>query len=139
MFSKSKLLATLAGFLVLYLLGWAFYGGLAENFFLEHSVSGAHKGDSVDGIWQIAIGSSIVSFMMTTIYQKWAKDTYSAKSGFQFGAYIGILLGLGLGIIIYATTNFMDFTGQLVDGLWNVVYYGIAGAAIGSVFKKLQK
>jgi len=37
MFTKSNLLATLAGFFTLYFLGWAFYGIVADDFFMQHT------------------------------------------------------------------------------------------------------
>lgn len=140
MFTKTNLLATLAGFITLYLLGWIFYGIVADDFFMSHTViQGVHKDDSVDGIWQIAIGSLILSFFMATIYQKWARGHHSLKEGFQFGSLLGAMIGLGLGIIMYATSNFMDFKGQLVDGIWCIFYYGLAGVAISFVYKKNTK
>ena len=137
MFTKSNLLATLASFLVLYLLGWAFYGILAEDFFMKHTIlQGVHKDDSTDGIWQIAIGSILISFFMATLYNKWSTGMHSLSQGFQFGALIGAMIGLGLGMIMYATTNFMDFSGQFADGIWSIIYYGLAGMAISWVYKK---
>jgi len=140
MFSKSNLLATLAGFFTLYLLGWAFYGVIADDFFMQHTIlQEVHKKDSIDGIWQIAIGSIILSFCMATLYNKWSRGHHSVKEGFSFGALIGIMIGLGLGIIMYATNNFMDFTGQLADGIWCVFYYGVTGAVISLVYKQTSK
>ncbi len=139
MFTKSNLLATLAGFFVLYLLGWVFYGVIAEDFFKLHTIiAESHKDESIDAVWQIAIGSIILSFFMSTIYNKWSRGNYNIKNGFEFGALIGALIGIGLGVIMYATVNFMDFTGQIVDGIWSILYYGLAGVAIALTYKATQ-
>jgi len=136
MFSKSNLFATISSFFVLYLLGWLFYGMIAVDFFKSHTLlSGIHKGESMDSVWQIAIGSLIISFFMATIYGKWANGQHSIKNGFEFGAYVGAIIGLGVGIIMYATLNFMDFTGTITDGIWNIFYYGFAGIAIALSYK----
>lgn len=137
MFSKSNLLATLAGFFVMYLLGWAFYGGLAEGFFTSHTIlKNLSKPPSGSAAGLIAIGSLIIAFTMSTLYGKWSRGHHSLQEGFKFGALLGVLIGFGIGIIIYATSNFMDSTGQLVDAVWNVIYYGIAGMAIAFVYKQ---
>jgi len=136
MFTKSNLLATLFGFIILYLLGWAFYGVIADDFFMQHTIlQGVHKDDSIDGIWQIAIGSIVISFFMSTLYNRWSTGIHNLKDGFVFGATIGAMIGLGLGMIMYATSNFMDFKGQLVDGVWSILYYGFAGIAISLAYK----
>jgi len=140
MFTKSNLLATLAGFLTLYLLGWIFYGMVADDFFMQHAIlQGVHKKESMDGIWQIATGSILISFFMATIYNRWSTGMHSISQGFQFGALIGAMIGLGLGMIMYATSNFMDFTGQLVDGVWCILYYGITGMVISWIYKATAK
>jgi len=139
MFSKTNILASLAGFFVLYLLGWFFYGIIADDFFMQHTlIKNMHKKDSIDGVWQIAIGSFLISLFMSSIYQKWSQGDHNLKTGFNFGALIGALIGLGLGMVMYATTNFMDFTGQLTDGIWSIFYYGFTGAVISFVYKKMD-
>jgi membrane-associated PAP2 superfamily phosphatase len=64
---------------------------------------------------------------------------HSLSQGFQFGALVGAMIGLGLGMIMYATSNFMDFTGQLTDGIWSILYYGLTGMAISWVYKVTTK
>ncbi len=136
MFTKSNLLATLFGFLTLYLLGWAFYGVIADDFFMQYTLlEGVHKNDSIDGIWQIAIGSILLSFFMSTLYNRWSTGVHDLKNGFIFGATIGAMIGLGLGMIMYATLNFMDFKGQLADGVWSILYYDLTGVAISFAYK----
>ena len=49
------------------------------------------------------------------------------------------MIGLGLGMVMYATTNFMDFQGQLSDGIWSILYYGLTGMAISWVYKVTSK
>lgn len=137
MYSKSIVIGTLVGFLLLFLLGWLFYDFLAPGFYEEHVITNVSKDPPQMGL--IALSCVIEAFALSVIYSKWGRGSYSAKGGFEFGAWVGIFLGFGLGLMWYATSTFMDLTGTLVEGLWNIVYYGITGAAIGIVFKKFQK
>ena len=63
---------------------------------------------------------------------------YSLKSGFNFGTLISFFVGFGTGLVYYATANLMDLKAFLVDAVWSIFYYGIAGALIGWTHKKLK-
>ena len=137
MFSKSNLFATLASFVVLMLLGFLFYAFLAESFFESHTINKVLlKEDESLSMPFLMLGSFLFSFFMATIYGKWSGGHHSIKKGFIFGALIGGLTGISVGLIQYATVNFMDLTGHIVNGIWEVIYYGIAGAVIAFIYKK---
>jgi len=136
MFSKSNLFATLAGFVVLLLLGFLFYAFLAENFFESHTINKVLLKDDESLLMPfLMLGSLLFSFFMATIYGKWSRGHHSIKEGFSFGALIGGLTGFGIGLIQYATVNFMDLNAYLINGVWEIIYYGIAGAVIAFVYK----
>ena len=139
MFSISNLLAILASFLVLFFGGYIFYGILAAGFFESHSgtATGVHK-EQVDMAF-IAIGCVIQAFAMTTLFSKWANGDHSVSNGFKFGAYVGLLVGFGLGFIMYGTSNLSDLTGHLADGIWSILFYGITGVVIALVLNKTSK
>ena len=61
------------------------------------------------------------------------------KEGFQFGALIGAFTGFGIGLLWFATGNISDITATLVNGVIEVIFYGIAGAIIGAVYKATSK
>jgi ABC-type antimicrobial peptide transport system permease subunit len=58
--------------------------------------------------------------------------------GFQFGIWVGIFIGLGTGLLWYATTEMMDLQGHLVSAVLDIVYYAIVGMVIGLMFKATQ-
>ena len=140
MFSKSNLLATIAGFVTLMLLGFIFYTSIAEQFFIDHTVTaGLQKMDGDMVMPYLMIGSFLISLMMSTIYGKWSKGHYNIKGGITFGVYIGILFGFGMGLIQFSTMNIMDLQGHLGDAVWSIFYYGIAGIVISKVYKMASK
>jgi len=139
MFSKSNLLATLAAGIFNFLGGYLIWGIATTDFFAQHagSATGVMK-DPVDMV-HIALGCFIQAFFMSAIYSKWARGIHSAKEGFQFGAMVGAFTGFGIGLIMYGTSNFSDLTGILVEGLIEVVYYGVIGVIIALVYKATSK
>ncbi|WP_190809971.1 hypothetical protein [Flagellimonas sp. S3867] len=134
MFSKSNLLATLAGGATMFLLGYLIWGVATVDFFAEHSLVNAMK--EVPNMGLIVVGNLVQAFALSTLYSKWARGHHSMGQGFQFGAWVGVFVGVGMGLIWYATSNWMDFTGHTVEAIIDIIYYGIAGAVIALVYQK---
>jgi len=137
MFTKQNVLATLAGFAVMFVLGYLIWGVATADFFEGHTLNNYMK-DPPDMLF-IAISNLIAVFALSSLYGKWARGVHSAKEGFQFGAWIGLFAGIGLGLLWYATAELMDLTGYLVNGLIDIVFYGIIGAIIAVVYKATSK
>lgn len=134
MFSKSNLLATLAGAIVMFFLGYLIWGIATADFFEQHSIVNVMKDPPNMGM--IALGNIVGAFILSTLYSKWARGHHSLGQGFQFGAWIGAFAGIAIGLIWYATTNFMDLTGHLVSGVLDIIYYGTVGAVIALIYQK---
>lgn len=132
MFSKQNLLATLAGFVVMYVLGFLIWGVATADFFDGHTVNDVSK--EPDMVF-LAISNLVAAFVVSTLYGKWSGGNYSAKDGFGFGAWIGLFTGVGLGLIWYATMTIMDLQGYLAEAVLEIIFYGIMGAVIGAVYK----
>ena len=136
MFTKQKLLATLVATVTMFVLGYLIWGLATVDFFDGHSITNVMK-DPPD--FPILILSNLIaSFVLCSIYGKWARGHHSARGGVEFGSWIGVFTGLGLGLLWYATSNLMDMTGYLVEAVLEVVYYGIIGVVIALMFKATQ-
>lgn len=133
MFTKQNLLATLAGFVTMFLLGFVIWGMALTGFFQEHSINDVMK-DPPDLI-TIALGNLIATFALSSLYGKWARGVHSLSEGFQFGLWIGIFVGLGLGLLWCGTTELMDTTGYVVEAVLDILFYAIIGAVIAVVYK----
>lgn len=83
----------------------------------------------------IILSNLIAAFALCAIYGKWARGYHSMGGGFQFGIWIGIFMGLGVGLLWYGTSDLMDLQGHLVEAVLDIVYYGIVGMVIGLMFK----
>jgi len=140
MFSKSNLLAGLAGGLAHFFLGYLIYGILTRDFFASHSVaSDAMRAEGSEIMLYIALGALIQGFLMATLYSKWARGIHSAKGGFEFGALIGIFVGFGIGLLNYGVMNLSDLTGHLADGVISIIFFGLVGLVIALVYKATSK
>jgi hypothetical protein len=134
MSAKQFLLATLAGFLTLFFLGFLFYAVLLMGFFESHS-GGAMREAPV--FWALIVSELTLAALGTLIFGRWAAIS-TAVGGLKAGILIGLLLGIALNFGLYATTTLMDMTGSLVDLLVTTVRLGCAGAVIGLVLGKVK-
>ncbi|MBT8297633.1 MAG: hypothetical protein KJO52_04810 [Maribacter sp.] len=133
MFTKENLPASLAGFIVMFLLGYAIWGFATEDFFDGHTLKNVMK-ETPDMLF-IALGNLIGAFALSSLYGKWAKGVHSAKEGFQFGIWVGIFTGFGMGLLNYGVSEIMDLTGYIAEGIIEIIFYGIIGAVIALVYK----
>lgn len=133
MFTKQNVLATLAGFVVMFVLGYVIWGLALTDFFAGHTTNNIMKEPPIMGF--IALGNLIGAFALSSLYGKWARGIHSAKEGFQFGAWIGVFVGLGMGLLQYGVMEMMDMTGYMVEAVIDIIFYGIIGAVIAIVYK----
>ena len=134
MFSKSNLLATLVGTVVMFFLGYLIWGIATVDFFDGHSIVNVMKETPDLGL--IAFSNLVAVFALSTLYGKWARGHHSIGEGFKFGAWIGVVVGIGMGLLQYGTANIMDLTGHLVEAILDIIFYGVIGAVIGFIYQK---
>ncbi len=137
MFSKSNVLATLAAAIAMFLLGYLIWGVITVDLFEQYVVGDVMK-DPPDFVF-ILLGNLFQAFAMSTLYGKWARGNHSAKQGAELGIWFGIFVGLGVWFVQYATTNFMDLTGYLIEAALEIVYYALIGIVIALVYKATSK
>ena len=87
----------------------------------------------------IALGNLIGAFALISIYGKWARGVHSAKEGFQFGIWVGVFTGFGMGLLNYGVNDLMDLTGHIAEGVIEIIFYGIIGAVITMIYKATAK
>ena len=136
MFSKQTLLATLLGGLTLFFLGWIFYGMVAEEFFSSNTLIDIPERMDMAAI---ALGCVIEAFVLANLFRRWTHDESSIFEGFQFGAWIGLFLGFGAGIVSYGTYEMHTLNVHLVDAAWSVVFYGLTGLIIAWSFRLMRE
>jgi hypothetical protein len=135
--AKKRIMATLAGFVVFFLMGWLMYGMLLMNFFMDNagSATGVYRGDAEMVWWALALGNLLQAYLLVYIFGKWANIT-TFVGGLKTGATIGLILGYGYDLTMYGTSNISNLTATLVDPLVVAVMMGVSGGAIGAVLGK---
>lgn len=135
--AKKRIVATLAGFVVFFFMGWLLYGMLLMDFFMSNagSATGVYRGDDEMVWWALVLGNLLQAYLLVYIFGKWGSiNTFG--SGLQAGAVIGLILGLAVDLTLYGTSNISNLTATLVDPLVLAVMMGATGGVIGLVLGK---
>jgi hypothetical protein len=132
MTAKTRILATLVGFVVLFLLGWLFYGFLLMDFYESNSgsASGVMRTDENMIWWALILGNLFQTYLLVYIFGNWANIT-TFSSGLKAGITIGLILGLAFNLTMYGTSNIMNMTSALVDPIVSAVMMGVTGGVVG--------
>ena len=132
MTTKNRLLATLVGFIVLFLLGWLIYGMLLMDFYGNNSgsASGVMRADDEMIWWALILGNLFQAYLLVYIFGNWANIT-TFTDGLKAGAIIGLIMGLAFNFTMYGTSNIMNMTSALVDPFVSAVMMSITGGVVG--------
>jgi hypothetical protein len=136
MTAKNRILGTLAGTVILFLLGWVFYGMLLMDFFSNNvgSAGNVMRTDDQMVWWALILGNMFQAYLLVYVFSKTNVGTFSG--GLKQGGFIGLILGLGFNLTMYATTNMGTLTSSLVDPFVSAAMMGIAGGVIGMIAGK---
>lgn len=130
--AKKFIMATLAGGVTLFCLGYVFYEALLGDFFKSAAGdSAALRQEPI--IWAIFVGETVIAAVLTMIFGRWAAIK-TFVGGAKAGAILGVLLALGINFTLFGTTTMMTMVAAVVvDPLISLVRLGVAGGVIGWV------
>ena len=127
--NKNFVMATIAGGITLFVLGFLLYAVLLADFFANDAINPEPI------MWAVTLGQ-FLSAAFLTIILGW-KGVTNAKEGFQAGAIIGAVMGLAYGLMMYGTMVGMHTIATLLgDTVVSLVVYGIGGAVIAVVLNR---
>lgn len=129
---QKVLLASLAGGVVNFFLGFVIFSVALGSFYAAHVGSeGAMRTEPV--MWAIAVGCLLFGGLLAYIYDRWA-GIKTAATGAKAGAVIGLLVGLADAFWRYGGSFAFDgVVPVIVDGLAMAVLSALTGAAVGWV------
>lgn len=132
MSAKNRILATLVGFVVLFLLGWLFYGILLMDFYAINggSATDVYREDDQMIWWALMLGNFMQAYLLVYIFGSLANIT-TFGAGLKTGAVLGLILGLSFNLSMYGTSNIMNLTATLVDPLVSTAMMAITGGVVG--------
>jgi len=128
--TKKLALSLLAGFVVMFLLGFLWHQFIMSGFYDDQLGDIARPEPKVGFI---VLGYLVLALLMAYIYPIGSKGGSPTLEGLKFGALMGLLWILPHGLVYVGVANF-TFTYAIVDGLWHVVEEGLGGVVIGLVY-----
>lgn len=132
--AKKFAMASVAGGVMLFLLGFVLYGVLLSEFMEANMTPGVAK--EMPDMVPLILGELVLAAFLTLILSRWS-GIESFGAGAKAGALLGLLLGLGLNLELYGTMNLSGPATIPVDTLINAVRMGLTGGVIGVVLGRL--
>ncbi len=136
MFTKANLVSTFV------ITIWSYFGGYLLWGLMVAPLMEGHIGratsvwkDRPDNI-QLIIGCFIFSFVFSTIYSRLYGVGHKLSRGIIYGAWIGLLLGFGGGMISLGLANFTDLTGTIVNGVFALAFYIVMGILVNTIYNR---
>lgn len=126
--------AWLAGAVTMMILGGLFHEVLARNYLMGQLPSGA----TMPSPGLVILFVLPVSLIMAYLYPKGYEGGSPATEGFRFGALIGVIMALPLGVLFVGMFG-VGMGALLVDFPWHVIEEGATGAAIGVAYGHVKK
>jgi hypothetical protein len=126
--SKSFIIATLAGTVSSFIVGFLIYGMALQGYMEANTMEGIGKEPNM--LW-IVISHVILGAGITYIWMKWA-GIKTLVSGLTGGLTIGLFFGLSLGCVFFGTLNFYSgMVPMVVDSVAGALIWAGAGAGAG--------
>lgn len=124
--NQKCILATVAGGVTLFVLGFVIYGVLLADFFANDAMSEA------PAYWAVAAGQ-LAGGALLALVLSW-RAAGGPVEAFKAGAGVGLLFSLSMGLTMFGTTEGMYTVTTVVgDAVVSVVMYGIAGMVVAKI------
>ncbi len=135
---KQFSISALAGGVSLFLLGYLIYVVAMPGYYESNagSATGVMKEDP-STMPIIFLGQLCLASLITLIYLKWA-GIKTFGTGLKSGLLIGILLTLSTNLVMFSTTNIMNFQAAIVDSIVWTIAIGITGGVIGLLLGRIK-
>lgn len=131
MANKQSIMATLAGGVAVFVMGFLLYGLALADFFANNAGTATGVMKEAPLMWSLILGQVILAAFLVMI-MGWRGDS-SAGAGLKTGALVGLILGFALDFTFYGVANASNLTATLVDPVVFMIQLGVGGAVIGAV------
>ena len=127
---KRFLLAGIAGFVVMFVLGALWHALLMKGFYATHYGEVQREAENIP---VIALGMLVLGLLMAYAYPIGYRGGLPVAEGARFGVLVGLILALVGGIIYYGAFK-ITLTGTAVDAVCHVIEQGVGGLVIGLIY-----
>ena len=136
--TKRFVIGTLAGGIVMYLVGYLIWGLLLADFFAANAGSATGVARETILIWAVVLGTFSLAALVTLAVGRQAGSS-TIVDGLKIGAIVDFLVWFGVDFIHYGAFNISNLTATIVDPLLEIVRTGIGGAVIAVVLGRTAK
>lgn len=126
------LLATLAGAVAAFLLGWLFWGVLLTDFFAANTNTFEGLEKEMPNLILMFFSNVVIAFLLGFIFQRWAHIS-TFVGGLKGGAIIGILIAISYDLSFLSMMNLFNTSAAIVDILTATVWYALIGGVVAFV------
>lgn len=108
-------ISTIVAGIVLFLLGWLFYGLLFMNYLSEYYAH-LQRGAGDMKMWAIAVSCLLQGFFLSYFYPKFQKGGSPFGEGFKFGFWFGLFVSLPYMFSVWANMT-VSYKAVIVDAV----------------------
>lgn len=126
------LLATVVGFVVIFVLSGLWHSLIMGDFYADQAAAVSRPEMNMG---MVIVGNVILALLMSYMFPMGYKGGAAVGEGLRFGVLVGLLWTLPLELIFVGVWN-VPLTLALVDSGWHVVEEGLAGIAIAMVYAR---
>ena len=134
--TKKMIFATVAAFIVMFLLGYLWHAVLMVDFYASNPGEIGNAGRETPKIPFIILGYLFLALVMAYIYPKGAEGSNHVMDGLKFGAIVGFLWIVPHSTALYGATTLFSKTGIFGDGIYHIVEGAIGGIIIAMIYRK---
>ena len=134
--TKQWVVGTVAGAVVVYVVGYILFEFLLGDFYAANSGSATGVSRDPQIQWAVVVGA--LAYAALILYALRANvASLNVVSGMKVGAIVGFLIWAVADFTLYGITNINNLTVTIVDPLVELVHGGITGAALAVLLPKL--
>jgi len=123
-------IATIAGGVAYFLLGWLIYGILLMDFYTANTIQYPGLWKEMPNLLLMFISNLLGAFLLAFIFHRWA-GIKTFLGGLTGGLILGLILSLMWDLYFLSSMNLYSLTLVLVDVIVGTIFTGIIGGLIG--------
>lgn len=130
---KKFLLASGAGFVVMFLLSWIGHEYLIASFYEGHPMTQVEAAEP-NVMWIIA-AYLVIALIMSYMFPKGSEGKGFIGEGLRFGVMVGVLISLPITLIFMGIMDGVPFTSVVAETVWHAIEQGVGGIVIAWFYK----
>jgi uncharacterized membrane protein len=136
--TKPFLVGSLLAAVVSFLLGYAWYMVLFKDMYNTAGAQAIMRPEAETNVMLIFVGILIGSLALAALYERASNGSHSIGAGAMMGALVGIIPGLAMAVMSYATSTMMNSTTMILESLYGIIAFGLSGAIIAFIYSKMD-